>query len=138
MADDASRLTHLSDIDFLTHFYSTYPQTDSWALWTPTQNFLSAVTSALRRQTSLPESFLHEPPPPTAIGAHGSPIAASSDWILPFKSMPIPSQSSKSSSTATAKALLPPAVVKSDLEPWRMPYAALARRLRQWGPKTHA
>jgi len=30
MSDDASRLTHLSNAEFLTHFNSTYPQLQSW------------------------------------------------------------------------------------------------------------
>ena len=138
MADDASRLTLLTDQQLLTHFNSAYPQTASWVLWTPTQQFYSAVILALRRRTSLPELFLQEPPPPTATGGFGAPTVPASDWILPFKSMPIPSQSFKSSSTATALAPLHPAVAKSDLAPWKMPYAALAKRLRQWGPQTHA
>ena len=33
MADDASRLTHMDDRTFLTHFNSVYPQTKSWQLW---------------------------------------------------------------------------------------------------------
>jgi len=37
----------------------------------------------------------------------------------------------------TAMASSPPVAKASDLEQWRMPYAALAKRLRQWGPKTH-
>ena len=138
MSDDASRLNQLDDAALLTYFNSHYPQAEPWALWTPTQQFLSAVTMALRRQTSPPESFLLVPPPPLATGTRGAPIAAQSEWILPFKSMKIPSPSSKSSSTATAPALSPPAVTRSDLAPWRMPYAALARRSLRWGPRIHA
>jgi hypothetical protein len=137
MADDASRLNHLSDQQFLTHFNLTFPQTPNWVLWTPTSDFLSAVTSALRKQTSPPASFLREPPPPLATGPRGVSTVQSSDWILPYKSMKIPSPFCKSSSTATELESSLPAVNKSDLGLWRMPYAALDRRLRQWGPSTH-
>ena len=138
MADDASRLTQLSDAALLTYFNSTYPQSKSWVLWTPTQPFLSAVIMALRRRTSPPELFLHAPPPPLDIGLPGAPSAVSSEWILPFKSMQIPSLFSKSSCTDTAPALLPPVATRSGLAQWKMPYAVLAKRSRQWGPKTHA
>ena len=137
MADNASRLAQLSDAQLLTHFTLHYPQRTSWVLWTPTQSFLSAVISALRRQTPPPASFLHVPMPPFATGLPGTTSGRNSEWILPFKSMTIPSPSSKSSSTATDPALLPPAVNKSDLAQWKMPYAALARRSLQWGPRTH-
>ena len=137
MADDASRLAGLTDQQFLTHFESFYPQSKSWALWTPTRQFHSAVTSALLRRTSPPESFLHEPPPPLATGTHGVPTATKSEWILPYKSTKIPSPLFKSSCTDTAPEKLPPAVTASDLAQWKMPYAALAKRSRQWGPLTH-
>jgi hypothetical protein len=137
MADDASRLTDLTATELLTHFNSTYPQPSPWALWTPTQQFLSAVIMALHRRTSPPESFLLAPQPPLAIGKPGAPSAPDSAWILPYKSMKTQYLSSKSLSTDTAMASSPPAAKASDLEQWRMPYAALAKRLRQWGPKTH-
>lgn len=137
MADDASRLLHLTDHEFLTHFNSTYPQPLTWALWTPSQLFSSAVISAWRRQTSPPASFLREPPPLVAIGAHGVPTVTPSTWTLPWKGARIPSPSSKSSCDGTALALSPPAATSADLALWRMPFAALPRRLRQWGPRTH-
>jgi hypothetical protein len=138
MADDASRLNHVSDAALLTHFSLHYPQTESWVLWTPQRPFTSAVILALRRRTLPPASFLHAPPPPSTTGPRGVPTVPTSAWILPFKSMPIPSHSFKSLSTNTATAPLLQAVAKSALEQWKMPYAALAKRSRQWGPPTHA
>jgi hypothetical protein len=35
MADDASRLLHLSDLQFLTYSNYHYPQHQSWQIWTP-------------------------------------------------------------------------------------------------------
>ena len=47
MADDASRLRHLSDDALLTHFNSTYHQATSWQLWTLSSAPNSALTGAL-------------------------------------------------------------------------------------------
>jgi hypothetical protein len=138
MADDSSRFVSLSTAQLLTHFVSTYPQPEQWALWTPTKQFVSAVITALLKRTSPPESFLLAPPPPMRTGPAGVPSAQSSDWILPFKSSKIQSLLSKSSCTDTATAPLPPVVTPSGLVPWKMPFERLARRSRQWGPRTHA
>jgi hypothetical protein len=109
MADDASRLLSLSDADLLTYFNSTYPQSKPWVLWTPPKPFLSAVTMALRRQTSPTELFLHVPQPLLDIGVPGAPSARGRAWTLPFKSSKTPSPSSKFSSADTVPAKLPPA-----------------------------
>ena len=138
MADDASRLNHYDDLNLLLYFNSKYPQPKPWVLWTPTSKFVSAVTLALQRQTSPPELFLQEPMQPLVTGTSGQPSALPSDWTLPFKTSKIQSHFSKSLCTDTAAALLPPVVDKSALEPWKMPYAALARRLPLWGPRTPA
>ncbi len=138
MADDSSRLVTLTPAQLLTHFASTYPQPEQWALWTPTKQFVSAVITALLKRTSPPESFLLEPPPPMRTGPAGARSVPSSDWILPFKSSKIPSLLSKSSCTDTAVELSPPVVAPSGLAPWKMPFERLARRSRQWGPRTHA
>ena len=136
MADDASRFHHHSDLNLLLYFNIHYPQKQPWVLWTPTNNFASAVTSALLRQTSPLESFLQEPMLPLVTGTSGSHSAPPSDWILPFKGSKIPSPSSKSSCTAIDSALSRPVVDKSALAQWKMPYAALAKRLPLWGPLT--
>jgi hypothetical protein len=109
MADDASRLFHLTNPAFLSYFNSTYPQPQSWHLWTPTPQILSAMTSALRKQTSKPASFLLAPAPPIISGISGSPSATKSEWILPYKLSKIPFHSSKSSLIASDTALSPPA-----------------------------
>lgn len=137
LADDSSRLFHLSDSQLLHYFNTTYPQRRSWRLYHPTPEMLSAVITALRNKTSKPASFLLEPKEPRDIGRPGSASAKSSESIQLFKSSKIPSLSSKSSSAAIASETLPPANAKSDLAQWKMPYAALAKRLPLWGPRTH-
>ena len=138
MADDASRFVNMSPTDLLTYFNSTYPQPEPWVLWTPSQQFSSAVISALLRRTCPPASFLLAPPPPKRTGLAGAPSAPNSEWILPFKSSTIPSPSSKFSCTDTELEPLPLAKKASDLVPWKMPYARLAKRSPVWGPLTHA
>jgi hypothetical protein len=64
MADDASRLWHLSDSAFLSHFNTTYPQQQSWVLCPLRLNMSSAVISALQKKRPSPESFLAEMLPP--------------------------------------------------------------------------
>jgi hypothetical protein len=49
MADDCSRLWHLTDAELLSHFEFHYPQTASWRLVHPPPVMLSSVTSALHR-----------------------------------------------------------------------------------------
>jgi hypothetical protein len=135
MADDSSRLFHLTDAQLLHHFNTHYPQTLSWRLYHPTLPILSAVTSALHNKTSTPELFLLDPLPPPTTGQSGIPSAKNSEWIQLYKSSKIPSPSSKSLLDDTAPATLPRAESRSALEQWKTPYAVLARRRRHWGPR---
>ena len=136
MADDASRLWHLSDAQILTHFETHYPQERTWKLCPPPPAMLSAVTSALRRKRPDPESFLTEPEQPTPIGTSGIPSATASTWIQQSKTLRTQSPCSKSSPNDTAQAPSHPVASLSDLEQWRTPYVPLARRSLCWGPKT--
>jgi hypothetical protein len=138
MADDASRLWHLSDQQLLTYFNTNYPQYLSWQLYQPQPEMNSAVTSALHRQRSLPASFLHAPMQPTPIGESGSNSATPFRWIPSSRTSKIQSQSCKSTASGTESELLHPAVNQSDLARWRTRYVPLARRSRHWGPKTLA
>ena len=138
IADDASRLNHLSDAQFLNHFNSTYPQKASWLLYRPPPSVCSAVTSALRKRRCEPESYLLAPAPLTLTGASGPLSVKPTTWILPFKSSPIPSRSSKCLPTAIALASSPLKASEFAIAPWKVPYATLYKRMRQWGPRTRA
>lgn len=48
MADDASRLQHLTDAQFLAHFNSTYPQAKPWQLCSPSAQLSSTVVCMLK------------------------------------------------------------------------------------------
>jgi hypothetical protein len=95
------------------------------------------MTSALRKQTSKPASFLHAPAPPTLSGTSGSTSVKHYTSILPYKSSKIQYLSSKSSLTDIGM-VNTPAKNRSALEPWKAPYEALAKRSQAWGPRTRA
>jgi hypothetical protein len=137
MADDASRLWQLTDAELLTHFNATYPQDRSWQLYRPRPAIHSAVTCALHKKRSLPASFLDVPKQQISIGSTGLPSASRSMWTHSSKTSKIPSLSSKSIFSATAREQSHPAVNQSDLAQWRTPYVPLAKRSRHWGPRTH-
>ena len=75
MADDASRLVELSDVEFLTHFNNTYPQPRPWRLWTPPVDFSSKMTSLLLKEKFDRECLFNEPMPPLVTGTDGQPSA---------------------------------------------------------------
>ena len=137
MADDASRLFHLTNTSFLSHFNHTFPQPQSYKLVNPSSALISSVISALRMKTCNLESLLVAPLPPTPTGPNGSstPLSwASTPFSKPSK---IKYPSSKSSSDAFAPEHLLPSNVRSSLGQLRTTYGRLHRRTLQWGPQTH-
>jgi len=136
LADDASRLHHLSDAELLSHFNRSYPQALPWHLFPLPSAMLSTVTSALRKRKLPLASFLQEPPPLQPIGPFGNSSAPTMPSILPFKTSPIPSPTFKCLPTAIVKASSTPATALSGAAPWKVPYATLAKRSRLWGPQT--
>jgi hypothetical protein len=138
MADDASRLWHLSDEQLLTHFNQRYPQHHSWHMYHPTSAMHSAVISALHRKRSVPVSFLSAPRQPIPIGATGLSFATPCKLTRSYKTSPTRSSFSKSTSNATAQATLHPVASLSELVQWKTLYVPLARRSRHWGPTIHA
>ena len=142
MADDSSRLFELSDDELLDYFntkYSLCPkQKDTFQLWTPSPQLISAVTSALRNKQSKPESLLVEPEPPMESGNSGTSSAL--NWpLIPF-SKPSKTKylSYKSSHNEFALEALQETAIPSGLDRLKITYGMLPRRSLQWGPKTHA
>jgi len=72
MADDCSRLWHLTDSHLLDHFNSMYPQTQSWQLAHLRPDMLSAITSALHGQRPAPQLYLGARAHKTITGAFGN------------------------------------------------------------------
>lgn len=138
MADDASRLQHLSHSQFLAHFNASYPQNPSWHLWIPPRALRSSVISALRNTPPNTASFLREPPPPLATGPFGPTSAPNWPSTLSWKTFPTQSSSYKFSFTDTEQAKSAIVNAPSVAAPLRMPYVALPKRSRRWGPRIHA
>ena len=137
MADDASRLWHLSDDALLTHFTDSYPQALPWELryLHPATN--SALIGSLFRKRPSSAYAINAagpPMPPGNCGRHSVAASPSTSPIFP----PTPSLSSKSLHSDSATAPSVPAVAGSDLERWKTPYAVWRRRTPAWGPLTLA
>ena len=71
MADDASRLWHLSDPELLSHFNSRYPQAHSWTLHPLTSAMSGSVTGALCKRRQTFEPLASAMPLPTPAGNCG-------------------------------------------------------------------
>ena len=134
MADDASRLWHLSDTDLLTHFARTYPQATSWRLLPLTSDTSSALIGALsrrRQHSGFPANATPTPVPRGSYGKHSAP-PYSSDHTPWEPVTPSPSSSCLLNDIAPDRLL--PAATLSALGQWRMPYERLVRRIPGWGP----
>lgn len=136
MADDASRLFHLTDTQFLACFNQVYPQPLPWVLQPLRRTMHSALTSALLLKPVDTASVLNEPPLRITPGTFGR-ISAVPKGSTPYwKASPIRSHTSKSSPNDIVMVDLPRMVSPSTLAPWRTPSAQWARSWPAWGPLT--
>ena len=136
LADAASRLWHLSDLAFLSHFNTHYPQDQPWHLYRHPRSMTSSGISALRTRMSPLASFLRAPRPLQPTGASGKPSATPSISLLPYKASLTRSPTSRSLRFATETESSIPLGAMSAAAPWKVPFAALAKRSRVWGPRT--
>ena len=136
MADDASRLWHLTDAQLLSHFRHTYPQATSWRMLPLTSATNSALIGALLRKPPPTVSLANVTPTPVPRGVTGK------HSVLPWTSIPphprgaTPSLFSSSLHNVIVPARSLPVVSLSALGQWRMPYEQLVRRSPGWGPRT--
>lgn len=137
MADDASRLFHLTDLEFLAYFNQAYPQPQPWRLYKVPPRIASSAISALLHKRSPRELFLQEPAPPLPTGPSGRHTVPRYPSILPFKGSKIPSRFCRSLHGASATDSSTRRDAQSEAAQWRMPYAVLHKRSLQWGPRTH-
>ena len=136
MADDASRLFHLSDSALLTHFNTVYPQTNSWRIVHPTSKTLFSVTSALRRTRVDPASFLRVPTLMTKPGSSGPssvPTCTSTRGSLTWGTR---SCSYKSLGSGIVPDTSHPVTGLSSLAQWKEPCVQWGRLSPAWGPRT--
>ena len=133
MADDASRLSHFSDSQILTHFNINYPQKYSWKLCRLQNEMSSALTSALLMRppspaypkVALKQKKIH--------GSSGKSFVKPTTWIPGSRTSMIQSPSFKSSYRDIGMAASHPVVDRCELERLRMPYAMWGRRFPDWG-----
>jgi hypothetical protein len=135
MADDASRLWHLTNDQLLSHFSQTYPQSRPWQLRTLPPPMTSALISALQRKRVALQLVLNVPTPTMVPGPSGSTSVLPTTSIPYWRLSQTQSLTYKSLHSATATAALPKMVSQSDLEQWRTPFVPLARRWPAWGPR---
>ena len=136
MADDASRLWHLSDAALLTHFNLTYPQRTSWIMLPLPAALTSSLIGALCRQQPVSAVALNAPEPRQPLGHSGRPsVPAWASAPTPWGPA-TPYLVSNCLPSATGPAPSPPAASLSDLGRWRTPYEAWGRRTPHWGPRT--
>ena len=137
LADDASRLSHLTDSQFLHYFNTKYPQRLSWRLWTPPVALQHLLTSTLLDSASTLEYAPALTVPQPYTGTDG--VHFASTWPSTPYSKPSRTQSSfsKSSLSGTAREKLPQAEERSGAGLWKLPYGLLGKRSPVWGPGTH-
>ena len=134
MADDCSRLWHLSDSQLVAYFNLTYPQTQPWQLVALRPAMNSAIVSALQMQRPTPASFLNEVTPKTVTGKSGLtslPILPSTPTYAGTRKNPS-YIFSKFSPIDSALAKLPPAADLLGSAQWRTTYGPSPRKSPSW------
>ena len=140
MADDASRLCHLSDSAFLTHMNVTFPQDEPWRLLQLATPMWTSLASALRRKPStllLPQKPGQTRPRHLNTGPHGVKTKASStpskgSNSIPSRNTPSPTVGSTGgdySHTRVARNF-------EDLLQFLVSSVPLARRSPTWWTRT--
>ena len=138
MADDCSRMWHLTDDELLTYFNLHYPQSTSWKMLRLRPAMNSALISALQRQRSEPESYLQEMPKPKGHGSFGVRFVNPSMLTPTFRQWPTQSLYSKPSVFVGEMDASHPVATRTELARWRTPFGLSVRGFPSWGPKTLA
>ena len=133
MADDASRLQHLTDTAFLAHFQQHYPQPTPWQLLRLRPEIVSALTSCLRCKSTTVPPPARPPPLETNSSEFGHPSVTNTRFSRPSVTSTTPSsESATSSSSASATAAKGRKVTLSQLVQSRMPYWRWGRGSPTW------
>ena len=136
IADACSRDFHLSWPSLIDSLSSYLPQNSTYQIWTPSEQILSVVTSALLRKRCSPESQRIVPPKPTLSGPSG--VTSVLTWASTPFSKPSKTKflSYKSSLSEFVPANLRPEAIPSGLDRLKITYGTLPRRSYTWGPST--
>jgi hypothetical protein len=136
MADDASRLFELTDVQLLTYFDLSFPQRKPWQRCTLRSQMHSSLISAMHRQRSEPALWQAAPVKQTNGGPNGWPSVPTSMWIPTSQTEKTPSRTSKFSRIGTELQLQDPPVNPFDLKQLLKPLDLWDKRTKVWGPKT--
>lgn len=134
VADATSRDFHLSWSELLTSLSPYLPKGASCQIWTPTNESVSSVISALQRKRRPPESLWAEPKPPRPSGKYGKTSVltwASTPFSKPSKTK---YHSYKSLHSEYVLENLQPTAIPSSLDRLKITYGTLHRRSKVWGP----
>ena len=139
MADDTSRLFHLSDSALLAHFEQHYPQPHPWTMLHLPSDELTKLTSALRCNTPVELTLPRPTRPKTKSLGTGSSSALSSDSCLPsvtsyLKKLAWATCSSSPCDTEPKVSATSP----SEVAQWIKPSWRWARGSPTWVPQTLA
>ena len=138
IADACSRDFELSWEDLLADLAPYIPENEGVQIWTPSDEIVSAVISALLRRRSAPESLMVEPSPPIPSGnVQGSAVCS---WPLTPFSKPSRTkyQTYKSADDEYSRDNFQPTSIQSGLERLKVTYGELHKRPSVWGPTTQA
>jgi hypothetical protein len=138
IADCCSRLLHLSDTNFLAVMNSTFPVQPSWTLVTPPTELLSLMSCALLNRLQPLASTQNDKAVPPRPGTFGLPSARTCAVTPTCQPSPIPSPCYKFLPIDTETAHWLPVALQSNLEQWKMPFVASARRSPHWAAQTQA
>ena len=138
MADDCSRLWHLTDEQLLTHFDSHYPQSLPWQQCTLRPEMTFALLSALQRKQQPPELFLLQLQRQKHGGSSGW-QSAQSGKSIPSKipALTTPPTTLQHLPTKYAQGKSPRAENRADLETWKPPSRAIGQTIALLGPNHH-
>ncbi len=133
MADDASRLQHLSNDAFLSHFEQHYPQTGPWKLLQLPPATVSALTSALLSRSPASPLQARLDAPTARSSTPGSLSATPTGKTLPsvISAVKRTSSATCSPSPTATEPVAKPATV-SELAQWIRPYWRWARGSPTW------
>ena len=139
MADDCSRLWHLTDTELLQHFNSNYPQAQPWQLVPLRPEMLSSLISALQKERQEPRSYLRGLVNKTSTGKYGKNSLPTTTSIATSENKPKQSSFlfSRYLGPVSDEVTSPPAVNLLELNKWRTSYGPSERRSPVWGPQTH-
>ena len=132
MADDVSRLWHLSDPEFVAYFNKNYPQTNSWQLYRLPNTVNSLMTSVMLNAASNVESVLQELQKQTLSGPTGAVFAPALEPTQDCRRTTTPWSSSSCLEPDGARERLPPVRNRSGVERRKMPCARWARPFPHW------